>query len=150
VVSGLIWVVAVIVFAVTGRPIAGLLFALLPILGYGLYRASCVALVIWEGTVNSAFDLYRFDLKEALNLQLPEGAGLSEERSMWQRTSEFLASGALDEHTKFDYTSMYSASKKQVQKRKWGNERVSLLVCFAAVYLVLRLVSKARRSQWPQ
>jgi hypothetical protein len=115
-VSGIIWVASVIVFACTGRLEAGLLFALLPFSAYLLYKGSCVAATNWGTTVKSAFDLYRYELKKALNLQLSEGAELSDEREMWRGISEFLAYGGLENFEGFDYTLMYTEIEKSSQK----------------------------------
>lgn len=115
-VSGIFWVVAIIVFAFTGRPEVGLLLLPLPILAYLLYKGSCVAAANWGTTVKSAFDLYRFELKKALNLQLPDRAELSDERAMWQGISEFLAYGRLENFGGFDYAPMYAKMEKASQK----------------------------------
>jgi hypothetical protein len=119
-VSIIIWGVCVIVFAFTGRPGVGLLFVLLPVLAYVLYKGACVAAANWGDTMKSAFDLYRFELKKALNLQLPEGAEFSDEQAMWRGISDFLAHGILDNFGGFDYASMYAkeapSQKKEEEK----------------------------------
>jgi hypothetical protein len=117
-VNTIIWVVAVIVFPFTGRLEAGVLFLLLPIIAYLLYKGSCVAATNWGYTVKSAFDLYRFELKKALNLRLPDEAALPEERAMWQGISEFLAYGRLENFEGFDYTSMYTEQTSQKEGEK--------------------------------
>jgi hypothetical protein len=106
-VSGIIWIVAAGVFARTGRVSVGMLFFSLPLSAYLIYKGSCVAATNWGTTVKSAFDLYRFELKKILNLRIPEGAELPEERTMWKGISEFLAYGRLDNFDGFDYASMY-------------------------------------------
>jgi len=104
VVIALLWSVAVIVFACTGQIVAGVLFILLPLFAYILYKGSCVAASNWGITVKASFDLYRHELKKALNLELPENATLEDERRMWRDISEFLAYGRERDTPAFDYT----------------------------------------------
>jgi len=102
-VTCVVWIVGVLVFARTGRADAGILFGGLPVFGGLVYRAACVAAANWGTTVKAAFDLYRFDLAKALNLEAGEVENLSKERQMWQGISEFLAYGREKNFGGFDY-----------------------------------------------
>jgi hypothetical protein len=102
-VSIIVWLCGFIVFALTGRPLAGLVFLLMPIFGYVVYRGTCIAAVNWGETFKVAYDLYRLDLQKALKLKLPKRAKLSDERDMWRGISEFLAYGRLENFKEFDY-----------------------------------------------
>lgn len=94
VVSGIVWFVALGVFALSGRIDAAALVLLLPLFAYLFcYRAACIAVVNWGITVKAAFDLYRSDLMDALKLQLPFDATILQERYMWRNISYFLTRG---------------------------------------------------------
>lgn len=105
---GILWPFALGVFALTGRTDAGTAVLLLPILAYILYRAACRAVIDWSDTANTAFDLYRFDLKDAIRLGLPPLATFEEEKAMWQNIANLLRSGGLEPVGDFDYTFLYS------------------------------------------
>ena len=63
----------------------------------------------------SAFDLYRFELKNALGLRLPIGAKLGDEKAMWEGISKFLGNGGSDDMTVFDYAQL---SQEQMNAAK--------------------------------
>jgi len=76
-----------IIFAVWHRTAGGywLLLLILALIGTAPYRARRVA-VEWGEMIKSAFDVYRFDLLEALHLESP--ATREKERELWLRYSQ--------------------------------------------------------------
>jgi hypothetical protein len=116
-VCGFIWLVALSVFSFTRRLEAGLLLVVAPVLSVVLYKGSCVAALNWGMTIRSAFDLYRFELKRALNLRLWPKAKFSDERKMWQEISEFLARGSNKDYDGFDYAVLTPGGRGNEQTR---------------------------------
>lgn len=117
-VSLIIWPGAFIAFALTGWPLAGLVFLLMPIFGYIVYRGTCIAAVNWGVTFKVAYDLYRLDLQKALKLKLPKRAKLSDERAMWRGISEFLVYGRLRNFKEFDYVTPNTESDRSSAKEQ--------------------------------
>lgn len=118
VISSIIWVVAVAVFAFTGRVGAGIIFFLLPFFVVLIYNGACVAANNWGTTVKSAFDLYRFDLCKILNIKLPDRATLENEQMMWQGISDFLAYRRNERFNGYDYGVVYNAKRKDITGRE--------------------------------
>lgn len=61
------------------------------VLSYMLYRAATMNIIAMGELINSAFDLFRHDILRKMQLRVP--ATIEEERELWFRLSNYIASG---------------------------------------------------------
>lgn len=102
-----LWVLSIFVFAWTGRIVVGSLIVLLPISIAIFYVAACISARRWGIRINTACDLYRYELHKALHLPPPTDQSLKAEREMWEAISDFIASTNPSEDGKFNYSKLF-------------------------------------------
>jgi hypothetical protein len=107
----------------SGYLIIGFLFIML---GYFTYRLAVEAGENFAISVRNSYDLYRFKLLKQLNLSIPQN--LEQERKIWPKVSEFLATGDMLglKPLKIDFSFDDENRNLTVRKRKTTKQNPNL------------------------